>query len=130
MSIKTLYFHLEKGDFMLKNTNGFTFVEALVGLNIVLVILFTVSMVVNTVYYERMILYERRTISSTLHDELQSFIYGSNTLPSKKTEKINHTKVTVQFHNLTDRYIEACATWNNIKKREEEVCLYGIPINE
>lgn len=121
---------MEKGDFMLRTSNGFTFVEALVGLNIVLVIVFTVGMVINTIYFERTILYERRTISSNLHDQLQPFIYENRSLPSKQVQKVNHTKVTVQFKEISNHYIEACAKWQNIKGREEKVCLYGIPINK
>lgn len=112
---------------MLKANKGFTFVEALVGLNITVIIVFTIATVISPIYFERKILYERREITSHLHDQLQMFIYNNTALPSEQTERINQTNVTVQFKKKSN-YIEGCAKWSNLRERREEVCLYGISV--
>lgn len=114
---------------MLKNNKGFTFTEALVALNIVLVIIFTVAPIINLIHFEREILYDRRAISSQLHDHLQTVIYANDLLPYEQSEKINNIFVTMTF-KIESEYIEACAYWENIKEREEQICLYGLPFNE
>lgn len=113
---------------MLKNSKGFTFTEALVAFSITLVICITVAPIINIVHYERKSLHDKRIISSFLHDELQNFIYDSDRLPHNRKTKVNNRSVQINII-LDDKFIEACADWDNRHSREEEVCLYGIPIS-
>lgn len=114
---------------MLMNSKGFTFTEALVALNIVLVIVFTVAPIIYTIHFERQILYDRRTISSKLHDDIQAYVYGDVQLPDDYVKTINDIPVQVKI-KTNNNYIKGCADWKNIKQREEEICLYGLPINK
>lgn len=112
---------------MWRNSKGFTFVEALVAFHIVLVIVFTVAPIVNIVYFEREVLFDRRTISSKLHDELQTYIYNGKQLPMKRSRTINNLTVTIQM-TFENEFIQACANWKNVKEREENICFYGLPV--
>lgn len=114
---------------MLKTAKGFTFVEALIGLNITIIIIFTLAVVIRPIYEERTILYERREASRILHDQLQSFLYNTHSLPHEQIERINHSKIKLTYKQK-DEFVEACARWKNIKDRKEALCLYGISSNK
>lgn len=112
---------------MFKNCNGFTFTEALVAFTITLVICFTIAPLIHLINNERESLYDRRVISSHLHDTLQTYIYDKHHLPYDTLTTINkrETKLTFQLKN---EHIKACASWENWLNRKETICLYGIPV--
>lgn len=75
---------------------------------------------------ERKILQDRREIILFLHDSLQEFIWKSETFhPKQQTEQLNGTSVYFQFVKENE-FIKGCATWQNVRGKEERICLYGL----
>ena len=102
---------------------GFTLIEVLVAKSIIITLLLTFIPIYSTITYEQHILKTRLLATSTLHDELM--LYGTDEESEKTfTKNINNESVTIVFINQS-KYTKGCATWTNIKEREEEICLYG-----
>jgi len=102
---------------------GFTLIEVLVAKSIIITLLLTFIPIYSTITYEQHILETRLLATSTLHDELM--LYEKDERKEKSfTTNVNNESVTIRFTNQS-KYIKGCATWTNIKKRKEEICLYG-----
>lgn len=105
----------------------------LISLTLTLTIVLIIVPNLSLIQTERMILKDRRIISSTLHDELQQIIEQPKILNSfQMKKKINNQKVVFNFTNEgTDkRFIKGCALWENLKMRQEEVCLYAVSLEQ
>lgn len=109
----------------MKKINGFSFIESLVAFSVVVVLVFTTLPIISLLRQEETILSDRRYISNRLHDELQTFLWRSGSLPSPTAETIRSNRVTFTF-TKENGYIKGCSEWNNIKDRAEKVCLYGV----
>lgn len=75
---------------------------------------------------EQHILHERRTVVYKLHDELQTALWNStsNQAYSYRLPK-SDTNILFTFEWSQEELI-GCAQWKNVKKRQEEYCLYGM----
>lgn len=75
---------------------------------------------------EKHVLLDRRQISNLLHDELQiKLIDRPNYQAQIYHVKHNNLEITYQFESEQGLF-KGCATWENIKKKNEDICFYGI----
>lgn len=107
----------------MKNNNGFTLIEVLVATSIILMLVATIVPVSTLVQVEKKILFDRRIILLALHDDLQETIWGDRKIENKQ-QNINHHIVEI-YYSVDNKLIKGCASWENEKKKEETVCLYG-----
>jgi len=109
----------------LKKSKGFSVIEVLVAFSIVMMLVFTILPIVTLIRQEETILSDRRYISNRLHDKFQSIIWGTSSFDPIHEEVIrsNRVEFTFENHHLT---IKGCAHWENIKERDEKVCLHGV----
>ncbi|MGM8365123.1 prepilin-type N-terminal cleavage/methylation domain-containing protein [Virgibacillus sp. W0181] len=114
----------------MKSSKGFTLTETLVATSIIFIMIGTILPIATLLHSEQDILADRRSIASHLHDELQSVIHDKHSpLPDMYTEKINNKNIRFQFKQNEENFIKGCATWQNGKQIEEEICLYGYDDN-
>jgi len=79
----------------------------------------------NLIKTERVKLYDRRTISFYLHDELLQQLDTGRMMETKiYTISINNRDVNFLFTN-NNGLLKGCAKWENVKQKNEEFCLYG-----
>jgi hypothetical protein len=117
--------HLAKDVDILKNSNGFSITEALVSFSIIMVLCITLLPLSSLVSQERNVLSQKRIVIYQLHDEIQTVLWegiNENTIH----RNVGSVSVTITFSASEAGVIEGCATWINSRKRQEEVCLYGI----
>lgn len=74
---------------------------------------------------ERIVLSERRMLSSKLHDELQPLLWNDLQLPLNYSEVIHSIDVTLNFAH-EGQYIKGCVNWENARQKSETICLYGL----
>ncbi|WP_339228114.1 type II secretion system protein [Oceanobacillus sp. FSL K6-2867] len=112
----------------MQNHNGFTLIEVLIASGIVFTVIATFSPIISTLHTEQKVLSERRKLAYALHDELQQFIWNTNTLlPKEFIQTIDENK-EVQFKFQQENgVIKGCAKWNNAKNNNEKLCFYGLP---
>lgn len=117
------YFRLEREDITLKNIKGFTLIESLVAMSIVMMLVVTIVPIDILIKQERKTLQDKRAIVLTLHDYLQQMTWENDMLYDEQ-QIING--VTVYFdYSLENQLIKGCASWDNVKQRKEKYCLYG-----
>ncbi|WP_029271023.1 prepilin-type N-terminal cleavage/methylation domain-containing protein [Virgibacillus alimentarius] len=110
----------------MNNNKGFTLIEVLVASSIIFTIVSTTVPITSLLLKEREILSDRRIITSRLHDELQPFLWEKKkTLPSTFIKTISETPVKFHF-SYKEKLIKGCAEWENVKERNEKICIYGL----
>lgn len=119
-----MYFHLGKDVVILKNSNGFSVIEAFVSLGILVLVATSFLPLASFVSYEKEALSHKRQIVLLLHDELQSVLM-KNDFPTTRKVFLDSVVTTFEFTNTESRLIKGCATWTNIRNRNEEICIYG-----
>lgn len=72
---------------------------------------------------EQKILQDRRKISFTLHDRLQDNIINNND-PFEEYSELNNKSVLFLFSN-ENGLMKGCASWENVKQKQETICFYG-----
>lgn len=107
----------------MKNDKGFTLIEALVAMSIIMMLMATIIPIDIFIKQERRTLYERRIIVAYLHDTLQHIVWNHDDLNSN-VRLVNGKHVTVHYTNEMG-LIKGCATWENAKQQKETKCLYG-----
>ncbi|MFD2046053.1 prepilin-type N-terminal cleavage/methylation domain-containing protein [Ornithinibacillus salinisoli] len=111
----------------MKKNDGFSFIEVLISLSIVLLIISTVVPINSLVDKERTTLKERRVISLRLHDELQLILWDKDVqYPKAKEILIDNTSYQFLF-SKENNYLKGCVEWKNAKKQADKLCLYGLP---
>lgn len=111
---------------MLKSINGFALIETIIIFNLLLIIsLFIVPLYVS-LKQEKAILHDRAIIVMKLHDELQKYIYERELLKDTNYNLNVHHRAVNFYFTSENEYIKGCATWKNMKQREEQYCLYGM----
>lgn len=100
-------------------------IEVLIAATLILSMITLFVPIITLLEEERKIFSDRRLIGSKLHDELQPFLWGIQ-LGSEQsyTEIMNTIKITYVFKN-ENNFIKGCATWENVKGKNDEICLYG-----
>lgn len=111
---------------MSSKINGFVWLETMLILSGLLLLALTIIPIYTTLKQEKRIVHERAIIVMQLHDELQKRIYEQAKKPQGKfTIMVEQREVTFRFFEEGD-LIKGCAFWQNVKQREEELCLYGM----
>ncbi|MBO1005850.1 prepilin-type N-terminal cleavage/methylation domain-containing protein [Pseudogracilibacillus auburnensis] len=107
----------------MKNNKAFTFIETLVAMSILMMLVVTIIPIHTLMKQERKVLRDRRLIVSKLHDELQHMVWSNEELQHVSIT-INQRHVNIEFQ-LENELIKGCATWENVKQKEETFCLFG-----
>lgn len=111
---------------MLQEKNGFSLIEVMISASILLGAVALFIPIISQVQMEQHILSERRLIANQLHSEIQYYIRTEEKLlPSGFYKQSSHTEIYFYFMK-EDNFIKGCAQWQNAKKREENLCLYGL----
>src|SRR5690625_4262734 len=93
-------------------------------MSIVFMLVITTLPINNMMKTERIKLYDRRTISFYLHDELLQQLAREIMVETEFTVSINNRHVSLTFTNNED-VLKGCAKWENVKQQNEKFCLYG-----
>lgn len=121
----SLYYHLGKEDIiLLKKNNGFSIIEMLFAMSIVMMLVATVLPIYKIIQVEQHILRNRLSIQTTLHDLLTEKLINMTVLDEQTLSLENHA-VNIQF-SIENGITEGCAQWVNEKSQTENVCLYGM----
>lgn len=122
-----MFFHLVKAGAILLKSNGFTLIEVLIATSLLMFVITTFVPMFSLLNNERVILHDRSTIASQLHDELQYFLWKDPlVIPAHFIKTKQHKKVSFDFTKKND-LIKGCANWKNVKRSQEQICLYGYP---
>ena len=109
----------------MKNSKGFTLIEALTSMSIVFMLIIIILPINHILKTERVKLYDKRTIGFYLHDELlQQLDKKSNMETEPYTVSINKRDVLITF-TKKEHLLKGCAIWENVKQQNEQFCLYG-----
>jgi len=112
----------------LKSNKGFTLIEVLIASSIIIMMVTTFVPITSLLLHEREVLSDRRIITSRLHDELQPVLWKEHKAapPSIYTKSIRSTRAKFHF-SYEQEFIKGCVEWQNVKKKKEKLCLYGLP---
>lgn len=119
------FFRLGKVDFTLKNNKGFIWIETLISLSIVILLATTIIPIYMTVQQEKRVLHDRTVISFYLYNELNRVLFEENNDEWTETVNIANRTVELTFEEEME-YVKGCVSWQNVKSRTENLCLYGI----
>lgn len=119
------FFRLGKVDFTLKNNKGFIWIETLISLSIVILLATTIIPIYMTVQQEKRVLHDRTVISFYLYNELNRVLFEENNDEWTETVNIANRTVELTFEEEME-YVKGCVSWENVKRRMENLCLYGI----
>ncbi len=85
----------------------------------------TLIPITNTLMHEREILHQKRLFANKLHDELQPYLWDSQSnIPIKYSKEINATTLHYKF-STENELLKGCVTWENVKNKTNQICLYG-----
>lgn len=108
---------MERAGFILKGNKGFTLLESMVAISLLLSVTITIIPSLSHIrMLQKELSIERHTLS-TLHDELN--IVRQESLPVEKNDEI-YPKITYQF-TKEENLIKGCVKWEN---SNEAMCLY------
>lgn len=117
---------VKAGAISLKKPNGFTLIETIIAVSILMSVIMTIAPIISTILTEQSILSDRRALAYALHDELQLYLWtDSKELPDTYRQNIHSKEVTFQF-TKEDNYVKGCVNWENVKQKNESLCLYGL----
>lgn len=108
----------------MRNNDGFTLLESIVAMTIIFSLMLTILPIHSTLQLERALNKEKRDITYHLHDELLYALEATNQLKSNYIIETVFTNLQIEFTE-TKNTLKACATWIDLKERDQEVCLYG-----
>ncbi|QDP40599.1 hypothetical protein FN924_10595 [Radiobacillus deserti] len=110
---------------MLRSPKGYSLVESVTALSLLLLILTSFLPLLLYVKQQERLLSDRRLIQSELHDELLYFIHhSSKPLPASYERIIQKRSVTFSITKERD-YMKGCVEWDNVNQNTETFCLYG-----
>lgn len=116
---------MEKAGVILINNKGFSLIETLVALSIIMMVTTTMIPITTLLMAERDVLEEKRILSTMLHDELQYYLWSEDaTIPASYDKKVNGTVASLHFSS-DKSLLKGCVKWGNVKNKQEEICLYG-----
>ncbi|WP_072887688.1 type II secretion system protein [Ornithinibacillus halophilus] len=109
----------------MKKYNGFSLIEVLIASSIVFMVAITLVPLISTLNAEREALSIKRLVANELHDQLQLQLWNLETVTQFKRE-FNNFEVHFSFYEEKGS-IKGCAKWINVKQKEENLCIYGLP---
>ncbi|MDY0405586.1 type II secretion system protein [Virgibacillus sp. 179-BFC.A HS] len=109
------------------NQAGFTLIEVLAAASILFSSISIALPIISLIAKERDVLQHRVIFANMLHDELQQRIAtgDDNLLQDQYNEQLYGKSVVFTFIK-TNLQIKGCAKWDNAKKNQEQICLYGL----
>lgn len=112
---------------MLKKKNGFSLIEVLFASSLFFQAFLIFIPIQTNIQASTEVLNEKRWAAIRLHNELQQLmIEDSLTLPYSIQLQENHTNYDFEF-TKKETWVKGCVEWNNAKKSNEIICLYGLP---
>ncbi len=85
-------------------------------------VLVPVVMLIKT---ENMVLHERRSLASDLHDEMQPYIWEAKALPVTIIKETKNNKEATFSILIENQLLKGCVEWDNAKMENDKICLYG-----
>ncbi|WP_175631899.1 competence type IV pilus minor pilin ComGE [Virgibacillus siamensis] len=111
----------------MQNSKGFSLIETLVALSILLAVITAIIPIKTRIMMERDVLDQKRAVLNTLHEELQDYLWSGASMQNQ-SYTINVDGSPVRIHFTTENsYLKGCAEWKNVKNKQDESCLYGYP---
>ncbi|GAA0602519.1 hypothetical protein GCM10009001_19340 [Virgibacillus siamensis] len=109
----------------MQNTKGFSLIETLVALSILVTVITTFIPIKTTIMLHRDILHQKQEILNSLHEELQFSLQNNVSDPIKPyTVHVDNTPVAIHF-TVEESLLKGCAEWKNVKNKQQQSCLYG-----
>lgn len=109
---------------MWKNNKGFSLVEMLVALIVVVTVVATTIPIFTLIQTERKQLEDKRKIMSVLHEQLNDYIWHGKIIEVQFVQIINGKKINIIISSKNN-IIEGCVTYQNERHKDETICLYG-----
>lgn len=114
-----------KGGAILLNNKGFSLIESLVAVTLLMMMISTLIPITNLLIYEREILHQKRLFGNELHAELQPYLWdGQDSIPTEYFKTVNETKLKFIFL-AENQLLKGCVEWKNVKNKTNQICLYG-----
>ncbi|WP_182858763.1 type II secretion system protein [Oceanobacillus picturae] len=113
----------------MRDNKGFTLIEVLITVSILLGVVITVIPLLQLLILEGETLTDRRYMNQELFDELQPFLWSSGRpLPQSQHTTFQSNGMKAVYHFTQEReLIKGCVEWTNVKEKRETICLYGVP---
>ncbi|WP_164668620.1 hypothetical protein [Virgibacillus doumboii] len=109
------------------NNKGFSFIETLTASALLLMMATTLIPITNVIINEKEILYQKRLFLNELHDELQLYLWDDrNQTPAIYDKEVDSVTLTFMF-SKQNSLVKGCVEWKNVKRKNEQVCLFGFP---
>jgi len=110
---------------MLTNSKGFIWVETLIAMTVFISLCTFVLPIYSTIQQHQTIISERSLIGQHLYNELQKQLHEDRNPTYTSTETLVNRTVRIAF-SLDGKFVKGCATWTNVKNKQEKLCLYGL----
>lgn len=110
---------------ILKKTDGFSLVENLFAMSIMMMLVGTILPIFQLVHKEEANLQEKLLVQSRLHDILVEDKEQLDDLPILYHEEINHKTIKLKIEEEKD-WKKGCASWKDENNRTDKVCLYAV----
>lgn len=109
----------------MKKNSGFTFIEILVSISIILMLSTIIVPIASKMKAERQKLSDTRVIIQILHDEFQDSLYNKErSAKDNFKRKVRNRDLSFSFFK-EGKYQKGCVSWKNAIQKQEEHCLYG-----
>ncbi|WLV23554.1 type II secretion system protein [Aciduricibacillus chroicocephali] len=109
----------------MKKSNGFTFIEMLVSISIILMLASLAIPIASKIKAERQKLSDTRMFIQLLHDELQHILYDKERKTNDNfTRKVRNRELSFSLYE-EGVYQKGCVSWKNAVQKQESHCLYG-----
>ncbi|WP_174613796.1 competence type IV pilus minor pilin ComGE [Virgibacillus ihumii] len=109
----------------MRNNKGFSLIETLVALSILVTVITTFIPIKSTIMLHRDILHQKQEVLNSLHEELQIMLMNGDTIPiAAYTINVGRTPVSIGF-TVENSLLKGCAEWKNAKNKQQRSCLYG-----
>jgi Tfp pilus assembly protein PilV len=103
-----------------KSANGFTFLETMIALFVLVVCLASLAPTLDRVSSERLAIIEKENALSLLNNQLTVWSAGNANLPAELNQ--NHILYNLEWRTLDQHTIQLCITWKNKAERNQVVC--------
>lgn len=102
------------------SSKGFTLLETMTALLILVVCLTTLGSILGRVSTERQSILQNEMALTLLNNHLTTWAAGSSTLPAELNQ--NNTSYHFDWEPLNPNTIELCVTWKNSGERNQKLC--------
>ncbi|MBP1950357.1 type II secretion system protein [Virgibacillus litoralis] len=107
------------------NNKGFSLIESLVAVTLLMIMISTLIPITNLLIYEREVLHQKRLFGNELHAELQPYLWDDQaSIPTEYSKEVNETKLIFTF-SAENKLLKGCVEWKNVKNKTDQICLYG-----